>query len=60
MTEITLQEVLEAIDSLNRHKAAGADELNNDVLKDMQALLAPILVKICNELLQRKLPLNRL
>ena len=34
MREININEVIEAIDALNRHKAAGTDGLNNDFFKD--------------------------
>ena len=53
MDHITLDEVLAAIASLNRHKAAGSDGINNDFLKDFQALLAPALVNIGNKIIAR-------
>jgi exonuclease III len=52
MREITEDEVIQAVVSLKRHKAAGEDELNNDFYKDTQAVFVPALVKIGNELLQ--------
>ncbi|KAG1698206.1 hypothetical protein DVH05_015196 [Phytophthora capsici] len=52
MKEITKDEVIVAIDALNRHKAAGGDGLNNDFFKDMQALLVLAMVAIGNKLLQ--------
>ncbi|KAE9299141.1 hypothetical protein PF008_g23329 [Phytophthora fragariae] len=52
MQEITQEEVILAIRSLNRHKAAGPDGLNNDFFKDYQALLVPAMVAIGNELLK--------
>ena len=51
MREICLNEVIDAIGALNRHKAAGADGLNNDFFKDTQAVLAPATVAIGNEFL---------
>ena len=56
MMPISLSEVMTAIRALDRHKAAGPDGLNNDFLKDFQALLAPALVTIGNELLQGRTP----
>jgi hypothetical protein len=50
--EITPQEVIRAVASLNRHKAAGPDGLNNDFYKDGQAVLVPAMVAISNELLK--------
>jgi len=50
--EITPQEVIRAVASLNRHKAAGPDGLNNDFYKDAQAVLVPAMVAISNELLK--------
>ncbi|KAE9273288.1 hypothetical protein PR003_g29950, partial [Phytophthora rubi] len=52
MQEITQEEVILAIRSLNRHRAAGPDGLNNDFFKDYQALLVPAMVAIGNELLK--------
>ncbi|KAL4163946.1 hypothetical protein KRP22_004570 [Phytophthora ramorum] len=52
MRPITTDEVIEAFDALNRHKAAGPDGLNNDLFKDAQALLVPAMVAIGNELLK--------
>ena len=51
MQEITLDEVIQAINALNGHKVAGADGLNNDLVKDTQALMAPALVTLGNELI---------
>ena len=48
LADITLEEVLVAITLINRHKATGPDELNDDFLKDFQVLLAPALVNITN------------
>ena len=56
MMPITLTLVITAITVLDRHKAAGPDGLNNDFLKDFQALLGPALVTIGNELLQNRAP----
>ncbi|KAG3117770.1 hypothetical protein PI125_g3462 [Phytophthora idaei] len=52
MAPVTLQEVIDAISTLNRHK----DGLNNDLFKDAQALLAPAMVAISNEFLQGGTP----
>ena len=52
----SLSEVMTAIRALDRRKAAGPDGLNNDFLKDFQALLASALVTIGNELLQGRTP----
>ena len=52
----SLAEVFQATASLSRHKAAGADGLNNDFIKDYQALLAPALVTIGNDILQGRMP----
>ncbi|KAE9036079.1 hypothetical protein PR001_g9006 [Phytophthora rubi] len=52
MAEITQEEVIKAIAALNRHKAAGADGLNNDFFKDAQAVLVPAMLAIGNELLK--------
>ena len=46
MEHFSLAEVLQATTSLSRHKTAGADGLNNDFIKDYQALVAPALVTI--------------
>ena len=46
MEPFSLAEVLQAIASLSRHKAAGEDGLSNDFIKDFQELLAPALVTI--------------
>ena len=51
MSPFSLLEVIQA-----RHKAAGPDGLNNDFLKDYQALHAPTLVTIGNELLHGRSP----
>ena len=51
MREININEVIEAIDALNRHKAAGTDGLNNDFFKDTQSVLASAMVAIGNEIL---------
>ena len=56
MEPFSLAEVLQAIASLSRHKAAGADGLSNDFIKDFQALLAPALVTIGNDILQGRTP----
>ena len=56
MSEIDLSEVIVAIEGLNRHKAAGADGINNDLFKDTQAIMAPAMVAVSNELLQGGLP----
>ena len=45
-----------AIAGLHRHKAAGRDGPNNDFYKDNQALLAPAMVILGNELLNGKDP----
>ncbi|KAG3022251.1 hypothetical protein PC121_g6546 [Phytophthora cactorum] len=58
MAPVTLQEVIDAITALNRHKSAGPDGINNDLFKDAQALLAPAMVAIRNELLQGGTPLS--
>ena len=55
MDHITLDEVLATIALLNSHKAAGSDGINNEFL-NFQALLAPALVNIGNELLQGSTP----
>ncbi|KAE9266852.1 hypothetical protein PR003_g31975, partial [Phytophthora rubi] len=52
MAEITEEDVIRAIAALNRHKAAGSDELNNDFFKDAQAVLVPAMTAISNELLK--------
>ena len=52
MREININEVIEAIDALNRHKAAGTDGLNNDFFKDTQSVLASAMVAIGNEILR--------
>lgn len=44
-------EVLAAVSSLNRHKSAGPDRLNNDFYKDTKALLIPALVDVSNQIL---------
>ena len=53
---LSLAKVDTAITGLNRHKAAGPDGLNNDFYKDYQAILAPAMVIIGNELLQGRDP----
>ena len=52
LRSFTDAEVLSAIVSLLKHKAAGHDGLNNDVYKDTAALMAPALVQISNQILQ--------
>ena len=56
MEPFSLAEVLQATASLSRHKVAGADGLNNDFIKDHQALLAPALATIGNYILQGRTP----
>ena len=51
MVDVTENEVLQAITELSRHKASGPDGLNNDFYKDTSALLAPVLVHVCNQIL---------
>ena len=51
LQEILPEEVIQAIKALNRHKAAGADGLNNDFFQDTQAVMVPALVAIGNDLL---------
>ena len=46
MEPFSLAEVLQVTASLSRHKAAGADGLNNGFINDYQALLARALVTI--------------
>ena len=53
---ICLDDVVAAIAGLHRHKAAGPDGLNNDFYKDNQAILAPAMVILGNELLNGKDP----
>jgi hypothetical protein len=52
MNSISSKEVIKAIASLSRHKAAGGNGLNNDFYKDHQALLVEAMVTIGNKLLQ--------
>ena len=52
MTTISLNEVITAIKDLNRHKAAGTDGINNDFSEDTQAVMAPAMVAMGNELLR--------
>ena len=56
MDPFLLAEVLQATALLSRHKAAGEDGLSNDFIKDFQALLAPALVTIGNDILQERTP----
>ena len=56
MDPFLLAEVLQSTALLSRHKAAGADGLNNDFIKDFQALLAPALFTIGNDILQGRTP----
>ena len=56
MDPFLLAEVLQATALLSRHKAAGEDGLSNDFIKDFQALLAPALVTIGNDILQGRTP----
>ena len=49
--EICLNEVINAIDALNRHKAAGTDLIHNDFYKNTQSVLASAMVAIGNEIL---------
>lgn len=49
--EMDVEDVLEAIAALNREKAAGPDGLNNDFYKDVQDVMAPMLVKVGNAIL---------
>ena len=51
MRAISTDEVIQAISALNRHKAAGADGLNNEFFKDAQAVLVPAMVALGNKLL---------
>ena len=53
---VSLAGVVTAITGFNLHKAAGPDGLNNDSYKDTQAILAPAMVIIGNELLQGRDP----
>lgn len=52
MKTVVEAEVLQAINDLSRHKSAGPDGLNNDFYKDTAVLLVPVLVVVCNEILQ--------
>ncbi|OWY91534.1 Reverse transcriptase precursor [Phytophthora megakarya] len=52
MQEVTQDEVVRGIASLNRQKAARPHGRNNDLLKDAQALLVPVVLGIANELLK--------
>ena len=56
MEPFLLAEVLQAITSLFRHKAAGENGLNNEFIKDCQALLVTALVSIRNDILQARTP----
>ena len=49
---VTEAEVLTAVTSLSRHKAAGPDGLNNDFYKYTPALLVSALVAISNQILE--------
>ena len=57
MKAISSNEVITAIEGLNRHKAAGTGGLNKDFFKDTQAVMAPAMVAIGNELLRGGQPL---
>ena len=46
MEPFLFAEVVQATGSLSQHKAADADGLSNDFIKDFQELLAPALVTI--------------
>ena len=47
-------EVVTEIAGLNRNKAAGPDGLNNDFYKDTQTILAPAMLFLGNDILNRK------
>ena len=49
--EICLNEVINAIDALNRPKAAGTGVIHNDFYKDTQSVLESAIVAIGNEIL---------
>eukprot|EP00644_Phytophthora_capsici_P008774 jgi/Phyca11/131860/e_gw1.118.5.1 len=56
MAAITEDDLLEAINGLQRHKAAGADGLNNDFYLDLAPVMVPRLAVVCNEILQGQAP----
>ena len=56
MESFSLAEALQTTASLSRHKKDGADGLDNDCIKDYQALLAPALVTIGSDILQGRAP----
>ncbi|OWZ11839.1 Reverse transcriptase precursor [Phytophthora megakarya] len=49
-------EVVESIRALNREKAAGPDGLNNDFYIDMEDVMAPILTRVGNAILNGERP----
>ena len=48
ISDITLEEVKEAIDSTARNKSPGLDGITNELYKKQSEIMAPILVEIFN------------
>ncbi|GMF48220.1 unnamed protein product [Phytophthora fragariaefolia] len=56
MAEIDEAELTQAVRSLQRHKVAGPDGLNNDFYKDLTEEVLPALVDVCNNTLKGEPP----